>query len=129
ELLDRTSAHASKRVYEAASATGRQGMTTTLVALLVGGGGAFVAHVGDSRAYLLRDGKLKQLTEDHSMVNELIRTGAMSSSEAACSRYRNVITRAVGLYPTVRTDTLHLELVKGDRLLLCSDGLTDMVLP
>ena len=63
------------------------------------------------------------------MVNELIRTGAMNREEAATSRYRNVITRAVGLYPTVRTDTLHVELCAGDRLLLCSDGLSDLVAP
>jgi serine/threonine protein phosphatase PrpC len=126
-LLDQAANAASKRVYEAASATGRQGMTTTLVAVVVGGGGAFVVHVGDSRCYLVRQGELRQLTEDHSMVNELIRTGAMSQEEAATSRYKNVITRAIGLYPNVRTDTLHVELVEGDRLLLCSDGLTDMV--
>jgi hypothetical protein len=102
-------------------------MTTTLVACVVGGGAAFVVHVGDSRAYLVRNGELRQLTEDHSMVNELIRQGAMTQEEAATSRYKNVITRAVGLYPTVKTDTLHVELLDGDRILLCSDGLTDMV--
>jgi len=128
-MLDACAGASSKKVYEAAQATGRQGMTTTLVAAAVGGGGAFVAHVGDSRCYLVRDGKLRQLTEDHSMVNELIRTGAMSREEAASSRYRNVITRAIGLYPTVRTDLLHLDLIAGDRLLLCSDGLSDPVKP
>jgi serine/threonine protein phosphatase PrpC len=127
QLLDQAANAASKRVYEAASATGRQGMTTTLVVTAIGGGAAFVAHVGDSRAYLVREGQLRQLTEDHSMVNELIRTGAMSPEEAATSRYRNVITRAIGLYPNVRADTLHVELLDGDRLLLCSDGLSDPV--
>jgi serine/threonine protein phosphatase PrpC len=129
QLLDQAANAASRRVYEAATATGRQGMTTTLVAAVVGGGAAFVVHVGDSRAYLVRDDQLRQLTEDHSMVNELIRTGAMTPDDAATSRYRNVITRAVGLYPNVRTDTLHVELLDGDRLLLCSDGLSDMVTP
>ena len=127
QLLDYAANTSSKRVYEAASATGRQGMTTTLVAAVVGGGAVFVVHVGDSRAYLVRGGQLRQLTEDHSMVNELIRTGAMTPEDAESSRYRNVITRAIGLYPTVHTDTLHVELLEGDRLLLCSDGLTDMV--
>jgi len=127
ELLDQAANAASRRVYEAATATGRQGMTTTLVAAVIGGGAAFIVHVGDSRAYLVRNNELRQLTEDHSMVNELIRTGAMTADEAATSRYRNVITRAVGLYPNVRTDTLHVELLDGDRLLLCSDGLSDMV--
>ncbi len=127
QLLDRAANAASRRVYEAATATGRQGMTTTLVAACVGGGSAFIAHVGDSRAYLLRDGRLRQLTEDHSMVNELIRQGSMTVEEAATSRYRNVITRAVGLYPNVRTDVLHVDLLDGDRILLCSDGLSDLV--
>jgi serine/threonine protein phosphatase PrpC len=129
ELLDQAANAASRRVYEAATSTGRQGMTTTLVAAVIGGGAAFLVHVGDSRAYLVRDGELRQLSEDHSMVNELIRTGAMSREDAATSRYRNVITRAVGLYPNVRTDTLHVELIDGDRLLLCSDGLSDMIEP
>ncbi len=129
QMLDQAANAASRRVYEAATATGRQGMTTTLVAGAIGGGAAFVVHVGDSRAYLVRDHQLRQLTEDHSMVNELIRTGAMTPEDAATSRYRNVITRAVGLYPNVRTDTLHVELLDGDRILLCSDGLSDMVDP
>lgn len=126
-LLDKVANLASARVYDVATRTGRQGMTTTLVAACVGGGSAFVVHVGDSRAYLVRGGDLRQLTEDHSMVNELIRQGSMTPEEAATSRYRNVITRAVGLYPNVRTDTLHVELLDGDRLLLCSDGLSDLV--
>jgi len=129
QLLDQAANAASRRVYEAATATGRQGMTTTLVAAAIGGGAAFLVHVGDSRAYLLRNGELRQLSEDHSMVNELIRTGAMTREDAASSRYRNVITRAVGLYPNVRSDTLHVELIDGDRILLCSDGLSDMVAP
>ena len=129
QLLDYAANSASKRVYEAAQATGRQGMTTTLVAAVIGGGAAFVVHVGDSRAYLLRNGQLRQLTEDHSMVNELLRTGVITPEEASTSRYRNVITRAVGLYPNVRTDTLHLELLESDRLVLCSDGLSDLVSP
>jgi len=126
-LLDACANASSKKVYEAAQATGRQGMTTTVVAAAVGGGAAFVAHVGDSRCYLVRDHRLRQLTEDHSMVNELVRTGAMSREDATTSRYRNVITRAIGLYPTVRADLLQVDLIRGDRLVLCSDGLTDMV--
>ncbi len=126
-LLDQAANASSRRVYESAAATGRQGMTTTLVAVAVGGGAAFVVHVGDSRAYLVRNAELRQLTDDHSMVNELIRRGEMTPEEALTSRYKNVITRAVGLYPTVQTDTLHVELLDGDRILLCSDGVTDMV--
>lgn len=128
-LLDTAANVASRRVFEAATATGRQGMTTTLVAAVLGGGAVFLVHVGDSRAYLVRDGQLRQLTEDHSMVNELVRSGTMHGGDASLGRYRNVITRAVGLYPHVRTDTLHVELLDGDRILLCTDGLSDMVTP
>jgi serine/threonine protein phosphatase PrpC len=128
-LLDQAANTASSRVFETAEATGRQGMTSTLAAVLLGGGLAFVVHVGDSRVYLLRDGQLRQLTEDHSLVNEMLRAGSMSREEAARSRYRNVITRAIGLYPNVAADTLAVELLEGDRLLLCSDGLSDLVRP
>ena len=102
-------------------------MTTTLVACVVGGGSAFVVHVGDSRAYVYRKGELRQLTEDHTMVNQLVRQGTLTEEEAAENRYRNVITRAIGLYPSVQTDTLCVDLLEKDRILLCSDGLTDMV--
>ncbi len=128
-LLDEAANVASKRVYETASSTGRQGMTTTVVAALVGGGAAFLVHVGDSRGYILRQGRLRQLTEDHSMVNQLLQQGSITKEEARTSRYRNVITRAVGLYPTVQSDTLFVELVEGDRLMLCSDGCSDLVEP
>ena len=128
-LLNSTANLSSKNVYEAAHATGRQGMTSTLVAGVVGGGAAFLVHEGDSRRYLARKNDLRQLTEDHSMINQLIRQGAITPEEAAKSRYRNVITRAVGLYPSVQADTLFVELVEGDQILLCSDGLSDLVAP
>ncbi len=127
EALDEVCQQASQRVYEESEAIGRRGMTTTLVASLVGGGAAFVAHVGDSRAWLVRDGLIRQLTEDHSMVNELVRTGQMTFEEAKRSRYRSVITRAVGLYPTVQADLMSIEILPGDRLVLNTDGLSDPV--
>ncbi len=127
ELLDNVCQEASARVYEEAEHNGRRGMTTTLVVVLVGGGAAFLAHVGDSRAYLVRDGFIRQLTEDHSMVNDLVRSGQMTWEEARGSRYRNVITRAVGLYPSVQADLMSIEILPGDRLLMSSDGLSDPV--
>jgi serine/threonine protein phosphatase PrpC len=127
ELLEEVANTASARIYETAQQTGREGMTTTLVVAVVSGASAFVAHVGDSRAYLLRAGDLRAVTEDHSLVNDMVRNGGMTPEEAETSRYKNVITRALGLYPQVNCDTLHLELVEGDRLFLCSDGLSDMV--
>ncbi|MCB9758929.1 MAG: cyclic nucleotide-binding domain-containing protein [Alphaproteobacteria bacterium] len=127
ETLDEICQIASRRVYEEAENEGRRGMTTTLVASVVGGGSVFLAHVGDSRAYLLREGELLQLTDDHSMVNELVRNGQMTYEEARKSRYRNVITRAIGLHPTVQPDVAAIEILPGDRLVLCSDGLSDPV--
>jgi serine/threonine protein phosphatase PrpC len=127
ELLDAVCQQASARVYEEAEHSSRRGMTTTLVVALVGGGAAFLAHVGDSRAYLVRDGLIRQLTEDHSMVNDLVRSGQMTWEEARSSRYRSVITRAVGLYPNVQADLMSIEILPGDRILISSDGLSDPV--
>lgn len=127
--LDRVCQVATRRIYETAESEDRKGMTTTMVAVVVGGGSAFLVHVGDSRAYLFRDGEVRQLTEDHSMVNELVRSGKMTWPEARASRHRHVITRAVGLYPTVQPSRGSFDLLPGDRLILCSDGLSDVVSP
>lgn len=118
---------ASRRIYETAESEAKAGMTTTLVGIVFGNGTAFLCHVGDSRAYLVRNGKLHQLTEDHSMVNELVRSGKMTLVEARASRHRHVITRAVGLYPTVQPSLAAVDVVAGDRYILCSDGLSDVV--
>lgn len=118
---------ASRRIYETAELEAKAGMTTTLVAAVFGSGTAFLCHVGDSRAYLVRAGKLHQLTEDHSMVNELVRSGKMTLVEARASRHRHVITRAVGLYPTVQPSLAAVDVSNGDRYILCSDGLSDVV--
>lgn len=125
--MDEVCQTASRRIYETAEAEGRSGMTTTVVALVFGRSTAFVAHVGDSRAYLLRDGQLRQLTEDHSMVNDMVRSGKMTLTEAKASRYRHVITRAVGQYPTVQPSLATVDVLPGDRFLICSDGLSDVV--
>jgi serine/threonine protein phosphatase PrpC len=127
EHLDAVCQDASRTVYDESERRGKRGMTTTLVTAVVGGGAVFLAHVGDSRAYLIRDGRIRQLTEDHSMINELVRSGQMTYQEAIRSRYRAVITRAIGLYPTVQADVMCIEVLPGDRLLLCSDGLSDPV--
>lgn len=127
DLLNDVCQRASRKVFDEAESRGQKGMTTTLVASVVGGGAVFLAHAGDSRAYLLRDGVMRQLTEDHSMVNELVRLGQMTAEEAKRSAYRHVITRAVGLYPTVQADLMSIEVLPGDRLLLGTDGLSDPV--
>ena len=127
EALDQVCQDCSKLVYDEAERLVRRGMTTTVVMMTVSGGTAFLAHVGDSRAYLVRDGLMQQLTEDHSMVNELVRSGQMSYDEAKKSQYRNVITRAIGLYPNVQADVMSIDILPGDRIILCSDGLSDPV--
>lgn len=103
-----------------------RGMGTTVTAFTTRNG-AQLGHVGDSRAYLLRAGELEQLTTDHSLVEELVREGRLTPEEAAVHPRRSVITRALGIEPTVQVDRIPLDLVTGDRLLLCSDGLTSML--
>lgn len=104
------------------------GMGTTLtLAILHPDGRAEFGHVGDSRAYLLRNGSLQQITTDHSYVAQLVEAGSLTPEEAEEHPYRSVLTRAVGLDPAVEIDTEEVTLEPGDRLLLCSDGLTSMV--
>jgi len=103
-------------------------MGTTLVACTVVADQAIVGNVGDSRAYLLRAGRLQQITDDHSFVNEQFKAGVLSAEEARTSPQRNIITRAIGHQPTVQADQFQVgPLQAGDLLLLCSDGLHGMV--
>jgi serine/threonine protein phosphatase PrpC len=120
--------HANARVY-AASCTDRSlaGMATTLTALLVLGETIALAHVGDSRAYRLRARHLEQLTDDHTLVNMLLRAGVMTQREAETSEKRSVITRAVGAEEQVDVDARLLAAEPGDTLLLASDGLHGVV--
>lgn len=125
ERLARSVARANRHVYGFVERNpAYAGMGTTVVAAAVGPGRAWLANVGDSRAYLLRNDRLERLTEDHSWVEEQVRAGVMTAREAARSPYRNVITRAVGTDPDVEPDLFGpVELLEGDILLLCSDGL------
>jgi protein phosphatase len=120
---------ANARIHErAVSDPAASGMGTTVTAALVESDGRVaLANVGDSRAYLLREGALRRLTEDHSVVAELVATGQISDWEASSHPQRNVVTRVLGAEATVRVDTFWLEAQDGDVVLLCSDGLTDMV--
>jgi protein phosphatase len=103
-------------------------MGTTMVALVVIDGRAVVGHVGDSRAYLLRDGRLRQLTSDHSWVNEQVKLGLLTAEEARRHPMRNIVTRALGNQPTVEVDVVEEEIRPGDVFTLCSDGLNGMIL-
>jgi protein phosphatase len=107
---------------------GRHGMGTTLTLAYGCGGDLCVAHVGDSRCYLLRGGALRRLTQDHTMTEEMVRHGLLTRAQAAQSPYRHVITNCVGGHePALRIEANRIEVEAGDLLLLCSDGLTDMV--
>ena len=103
-----------------------RGMGTTVVIAYVPGSRAYIGSVGDSRAYVVRDRSLRQLTSDHTLVNEQVRAGALSSQEARHHPARNILTRAVGSQEEVEADLVELDLRPGDILLLCSDGLTTM---
>ena len=119
---------ANRRVYERSSQdAAASGMGTTMTVAFVGDANVAFGHVGDSRAYLIRDGKLEQLTEDHSLVAELVRSGQLSPEEAETHPQRSVITRALGTDPDVDVDTFSIETAPGDLFMLCSDGLTSMV--
>lgn len=100
------------------------GMGTTLTAVLIDDQVGLVAHVGDSRAYLLRGDSIRMLTYDHSWVADRVRQGLLTEGEARRHRFRNVITNALGAAPEIRLDVLHFEVREGDRLLLCSDGVS-----
>jgi protein phosphatase len=119
---------ANRSVYERSSADADvAGMGTTITVALVGDLDVTFGHVGDSRAYALRDGELEQLTDDHSLVAELVRAGKLSAEEAEHHPQRSVITRALGTDPDVDVDTFTVQARPGDVFLLCSDGLTDMI--
>lgn len=104
-----------------------KGMGTTIVAALADGDRLSVAHAGDSRAYLVRSGTIFQLTDDHSVVAEQVRLGLLSKEEAEVSENRNLITRALGNDEALEVDVTEIDILDGDRLLLCSDGLNTMV--
>ncbi|MGQ0434025.1 MAG: Stp1/IreP family PP2C-type Ser/Thr phosphatase [Microthrixaceae bacterium] len=135
-------AHANDRIHAAADDPNLRGMGTTTVALAIvpeepdpdapepdvdPPQHLLVANVGDSRAYLLRDGGLTQITDDHSVVAELVRDGHITASEAEAHPQRNIITRVLGVYPEVAADLWPIDPVRGDRYLLCSDGLFNEV--
>lgn len=119
---------ANSTVYaEGVIGDGPHGMCTTVVAALVRDTRLSIAHVGDSRIYLLRNAVLERLTDDHSLVEEQYRKGLISREEMATSDLRHIITRVLGADPDVEIELAHRNVQAGDRLLLCSDGLTNML--
>ena len=118
---------ANEKIHELAKEdAAKAGMGTTLVAVTVVGYYAYVANVGDSRLYLIRD-DIRQITKDHSLVEEMVRSGKLKKEEARKHPNKNVITRAVGVEREVNIDFFDLRVRKGDKILLCSDGLSNML--
>src|SRR5262245_62051336 len=129
-LLRNATCLASSEIYDLAqSDADLQGMGTTLTSLFVHGERAFLGHVGDSRAYLYRDGAVRQLTEDHSWIAEQVRAGLLSPDEARDSKFKHIITRSVGFERDVQVDLHQLPIALGDCFLLCSDGLSNYLEP
>ncbi len=123
-LLEFSVQQACKRIYDEARVdAAKRGMGTTLSLLLVCGTRGFIAHVGDSRIYLVRHGKGRQITEDHTVYNELVKRGKLTRDQIEKVAQKHAITRALGVYEQVEVDTLSFELLPGDQLMLCSDGL------
>src|SRR5256886_33935 len=128
EQLAARAREANRRIYELAREdASHSGMGTTLTGAFVSGEEVAVVHVGDSRAYLFRDGELRRITRDHSLVEELRRRGQLTSEQASEHPQRSVITRALGPEPDVELDVHTHQARSGDVFLLCSDGLTSMV--
>jgi protein phosphatase len=128
ERIDTLIQEANRRIYDRASTDPTaSGMGTTMTVAVVEGMTVALGHVGDSRAYLVRGEQMEQLTEDHSLVNELLKSGKLSEEEAQAHPQRSVITRAVGTDPDVDVDGFTIEAEDGDIFLICSDGLSDMV--
>jgi protein phosphatase len=128
EKLKEILREANKTIWEkAGSDTNLRGMGTTCTMLLFEGSTAHLAHVGDSRAYLFRDGQLKQITTDHTLVERMVTEGRLTADEAAHHPQRNIITNALGIDSDVDVDLFSLDLQNGDRVLICSDGLSSMI--
>ena len=128
QILREAAAYANLKVYDRAFRDEScRGMGTTLVAALVRPEDAAVVNIGDSRCYWLADGQLQQVTRDHSLVQSMVDRGLITEDEARSHPRKNVIMRAVGLERTIRSDIFRLDIRPGDALLLCSDGLTNML--
>lgn len=128
ELLARTVANAAAQIRAAVAAEpDRAGMGTTFTALQTDGTRVALAHLGDSRAYLLRDEVLKQVSADHTLVQSMVDLGRMSPAQARRSEHRHIVMRSLGGGGPSEPDLLDLDVVAGDRLLICSDGLSDLV--
>jgi protein phosphatase len=128
DALGRAVSAANRAVYQRAQDDAKvRGMGTTLTAIAISDGSAHLAHVGDSRCYLIRGGEMSQLSSDHTLVARMVAEGKLTPEQAETHPQRSILTRALGAEPEVDIDTLELQLLTGDRILLCSDGLSSVV--
>lgn len=128
ELMRGVVRRASSAIFEAAWARPElRGMGTTLTAMLMYGGRANLVHAGDSRCYMFRDGRLRQLTDDHSWIAEQLRSGSISEAEAKSSKFRHVITKSIGFEREIEADMKSVPVSAGDCFLLCSDGMSNYI--
>lgn len=128
DALGRAVSAANRAVYQRAQDDAKvRGMGTTLTAIAISDGSAHLAHVGDSRCYLIRAGEMSQLSSDHTLVARMVAEGKLTPEQAETHPQRSILTRALGAEPEVDVDTLELQLLTGDRILLCSDGLSSVV--
>ncbi len=128
EYVSNTISYSNSMIYQASEALEEhKGMGTTLVAAIVKGSQIYAGHVGDSRLYLYREESLKRITKDHSLVQDLVDRGFYTEEEARMASVGHIVTRALGTKAEVEVDTIQHDIASGDLLLLCSDGLSDMV--
>lgn len=128
EWMSKTMAEANKLVYEVSlNSMETEGMGTTLTALVIKGAKAIIGHIGDSRIYLWRDKVLSQLSEDHSMVNELVRLGQLTEEKARDHPHKNVLSRALGVDRNINIDCFQFQVQDNDVFILCTDGFSNMI--
>jgi PPM family protein phosphatase len=128
KLLADTVLEANRAVYKRAQSDAKvRGMGTTLTAVAITNGAAHLAHVGDSRCYLLRGGAMNQISNDHTLVARMVQEGKLTAQQAEVHPQRSILTRALGAEPEVDVDSFEVDLLPGDRLLLCSDGLSSVI--
>ena len=125
--LERTFTELNNEIHRAAALPATRGMGTTLTAAVIVGSVLTIGHVGDCRAYILREGEMWQLTQDHSWVALQVRKGAITLDEAEVHPGRNILTRAIGVAPSVDVDSMAAEVIMGDLLLICSDGVHSLI--
>ncbi len=127
-FLKKATEHANYQTYiKSVKNRGLKGMGTTITAITIEGNKAYGAHVGDSRLYSFRNDELTQITEDHTFIQEMVRTGRLTDDEAKAHPNRNMITRAVGIGANVEVDAFEFDINESDILLICSDGLSGML--